>query len=764
LNLIVFVCLSVTAAHGAMVGLASAQPIQETKQASTRDRTSTEDRAPIESDTADLQAKRTAAANELHTIDSPSTLRKGAPPGVPESDLMERRSLLQQLVQIYERHLDGLGKLALTNRRLEEIDRQNKEWNGFSDPPPYSVLMADDLRDAVRSSTLTAQGIQNRLTMTEGLVESGAQALSRLQEQARQAAEQVEGVRDSVRLEQLTWNRQLAQLRERVAAARLSMLDTAKKSTQDELAEEKQRSALLERQHRAAEENVRFTQEDFEKITGRLDADQQALASEIERASRAQSEQRHAVAAAEQALADARKSSSSTKKGSSASQQRRVAQLTETLDLQRLKYDNVNLKIDLLRQLVDGVRQERHIWERRFASAQGTISLGEDRDAIAKLASIRKSVQSWREYAFQQLTMVSKQVSELTERLEQTPAPQNADHLRSLVAAWHHRETLYRPVLQRTDALLSLIDHRQADFERRQGTLPLSDRAREWEASVSAALRNLWNFELFAAEDTIEVEGKTVTGRRSITVGKVLKALAILVGGYWLSILLARFVERKAISRFHIDPNVANIIRQWALAVLFSILVVITLMSVKIPLTAFAFLGGALAIGVGFGTQNLLKNVISGILLLMERPLRVGDVIEVDGIRGMVTTIGLRSSTIRDATGVETLIPNSTLLERNLTNWTYSSYQKRYALSITVSAGPSTRGVKDLLINLALQHGQVLKTPEPHVLLEAFKEGALVLSLQYWVEIGPAIDPAMIASDLRFMIEDKLAEAGIVRK
>jgi small-conductance mechanosensitive channel len=243
-----------------------------------------------------------------------------------------------------------------------------------------------------------------------------------------------------------------------------------------------------------------------------------------------------------------------------------------------------------------------------------------------------------------------------------------------------------------------------------------------------------------------------------------LKALAILVGGYWASILLARFVERKAIDRFHIDPNVANIIRQWALAFLFSILVVITLMSVKIPLTAFAFLGGALAIGVGFGTQNLLKNVISGMLLLMERPLRVGDVIEVDGIRGMVTTIGLRSSTIRDATGVETLIPNSTLLERNLTNWTYSSYQKRYALSLTVSAGPAARGMKDLLVDVALQHGQVLKTPEPHVLLQDFKEGALVFALQYWIEIGPAIDPAMIASDLRFMIEARLGEAGIVRK
>ena len=213
---------------------------------------------------------------------------------------------------------------------------------------------------------------------------------------------------------------------------------------------------------------------------------------------------------------------------------------------------------------------------------------------------------------------------------------------------------------------------------------------------------NIWNVELFTAEDTIEVDGKSVTGRRSVTVGKVLTALAILIFGYWCAVVLARS-RKTSHHATQVDPNVANIIRQWALAFLFLVLVSITLTFVKIPITAFAFLGGALAIGVGFGTQNLLKNVISGLLLLMERPLRVGDVIEVDGIRGMVTTIGLRSSTIRDINGVETLIPNSNLLERNLTNWTYSSFRKRYSLRIAVATGSDARRVKEKLCDLAGQ-------------------------------------------------------------
>ncbi|MEX5218934.1 MAG: mechanosensitive ion channel [Nitrospira sp.] len=713
---------------------------------------------------ADFQAKREQAATELAQIDRPSTLRKGAPPGVSESELLERRSLLQQLVQTYDRHLDQLGKLAQAQQRARDIERQSKEWEGFPEPPPYSLLMVDDLRNAIRSMTFTAQGIESRLSMIERLIETTGRTLSKSQEQSRQAAERLEGVRDPVQLEQLTWAHELAKLRERAAAAQASMLDTSRKELHEELTEAHRRRAFLDRQRQTAERDIQFTQQDLDKITARLDEEHKALTSEIEQAVLRQSVQRRAVAAAEQEVSSAHRALSSSKKRPARPGEGRLASLNDALEVQRLRYDNINLNIDLLRQLLDSVRQERRIWEMRFASLHGTVPIPEEREALNKLTGTAKLIQGWREYGFQQLSMVAGQINELTGRMEEQPARSNPKHLQDMIGALRHREDLYRRVLQQTDSLLQLIDHREAEFKQRRHARPLSERLREWGTSAATSMHNVWNIELFSAEDTIEVDGKTITGRRSITIGKVLKALSILLGGYWISIILARFAERKAITRFHVDPNVANIIRQWALAFLFTLLVIITLMSVKIPLTAFAFLGGALAIGVGFGTQNLLKNVISGILLLVERPLRVGDVIEVDGIRGTVTTIGLRSSTIRDGTGVETLIPNSNLLERNLTNWTYSSYRKRYSLQLTVVEGPASRRVKDLLVELALRHGRILKEPEPYVLLEEFKDGALVFSLQYWIEIGPAVDPASVASDLRFMIESSFTDQGIARK
>jgi small-conductance mechanosensitive channel len=711
---------------------------------------------------ADLQSKRAAAEKELNQIDSPETMRKGAPSDKSDVRVIERRSLLQQLVQIYEQHLDALKNLEQMRQRVRQAERQSKEWDGSHKPPPSPVLKVDELRDSARSKRLTAQGIQTRLSMAESLADDTQRNLKASQERVRQLSERLEGVEDPAKREALTWDRDLAQLHERVEAARAGMLEADKAQMKEELTEARHRTALLDRQLSVAEQQVEFTQQEYDKIKKRLDDERQALMSEMDRAVAEQSRQRQAVAAEEGKLAAANAAAPASQSGRPKSD--RLSRLTDLVEVKRLQFDNADLRVDLLRQMLNGLGQERHLWEVRFATAQGTLSVAEEREASSKLASAAKQIQEWKEYGLQQLVMVGSQISDVDQRLAEVSDSAGSQHLNDMLSAYREREDLYRRMLQRADSLLSLMENRQAEFDQREQARSMVARLKEWGASALLLLSTTWNVELFTAEDTVEVDGKTITGRRSVTVGKVLTAIAILMVGYWLARMLARFAERQAITRLQVDPNVANIIRQWALAVLFLLLVIATLMSVKIPITAFAFLGGALAIGVGFGTQNLLKNVISGLLLLMERPLRVGDVIEVDSIKGMVTTIGLRSSTIRDVNGVETLIPNSNLLERNLTNWTYSSYRKRYSLRIAVATGSDARGVKDKLVELAGRHGLILKDPEPYVLFEDFSEHALVFTMHYWIEIGPNVDPATVASDLRFMIESSFAEAGIARK
>ena len=111
----------------------------------------------------------------------------------------------------------------------------------------------------------------------------------------------------------------------------------------------------------------------------------------------------------------------------------------------------------------------------------------------------------------------------------------------------------------------------------------------------------------------------------------------------------------------------------------------LTLNLARIPLSVFAFLGGALAIGVGFGTQTIIKNFISGMILLVERRVQIGDTIEIDGVSGAVTAVDLRSSTVRSGDGQDTLVPNSVLLEHKVTNWTL--YDRKVRRSVQSGRG-----------------------------------------------------------------------------
>ena len=231
--------------------------------------------------------------------------------------------------------------------------------------------------------------------------------------------------------------------------------------------------------------------------------------------------------------------------------------------------------------------------------------------------------------------------------------------------------------------------------------------------------------------------------------------------GYWLSRFVVRRIERRAVSAGRATPQGAALVRTWILFVVAAILGLVALVSASIPLTAFAFLGGALAIAAGFGLQTLLKNLVSGVMLLIERPLRLGDLVEVDGIRGRVTEIGIRASTIRSADGIESMIPNSRFLEGNMTNWTYSSPQARQTISIGVAYGSPLRKVAGILAGLLERHRNVLKEPTPQVYVEEYADNSINFSLTYWVEMSEMGDTRRVKSDLLLMIDEAFTEAGI---
>jgi small-conductance mechanosensitive channel len=194
---------------------------------------------------------------------------------------------------------------------------------------------------------------------------------------------------------------------------------------------------------------------------------------------------------------------------------------------------------------------------------------------------------------------------------------------------------------------------------------------------------------------------------------------------------------------------------------LLAMFTVISLNVLQVPITAFSFLGGALAIGAGFGSQNLVNNFISGLILLVERPVRVGDVIDLDGTTGTVSHIGARSTKIATGVNHDLIVPNSKLLETSVVNWTLSDDVVACNVTVGVAYGTPPREVERLLLRAAHQHANVLKEPAPDVILADLGAEVLQFKLRAWTNLRQT-RRVQVESDLRFAIEELCSARGIV--
>lgn len=318
-----------------------------------------------------------------------------------------------------------------------------------------------------------------------------------------------------------------------------------------------------------------------------------------------------------------------------------------------------------------------------------------------------------------------------------------------LEAAAESKGHLARELAEKMTRSLAIVD-RMVDAERgRLGERALRERLSDGITGSFSWVPVLWNREVM------------VVGDVGVTLGKVITALFFFSVGLWVAVAASRRFEALLAGRFHYGRAQARTVKRWLLALIVLILLLISLHLVNIPLTAFAFLGGALAIGVGFGTKTLIQNLISGLMVLGERKIRVGDTIEVRGMLGEVSSIDLRSTTVRAFDGVESVLPNSFLIEEQVVNWTHSDKEKRRTVVVGVAYGTSTRLVADVLLDCARRHGKVLAKPAPDVLFTDFGDSSLDFELRFWVDMGSGASGPAVESDLRHMIAKAFEEAGI---
>ncbi|MBM70001.1 MAG: mechanosensitive ion channel protein [Haliea sp.] len=252
-----------------------------------------------------------------------------------------------------------------------------------------------------------------------------------------------------------------------------------------------------------------------------------------------------------------------------------------------------------------------------------------------------------------------------------------------------------------------------------------------------------------------------VFGDVAITLAQVLTVLALLVGGIFFVLWSGRFLRSRMLKR-NLDPNVVQLAFRAYLILGMAIVGMSTLDLLSVPLAAFAFVSGAVAIGFGFGAQNIINNFISGWILMWERPIKIGDFLELGDVRGTVESINTRSTRIRRVDGVHLLIPNSQLLENTVTNWTLVDDLVRTAVRVGVAYDSDVRLTETLMYRVAEKHPNVLKTPEPMVIFDNFGDSSLEFELNFWVHSTAERGLRMIRSDLRFQIDALFREHGLV--
>jgi potassium efflux system protein len=237
--------------------------------------------------------------------------------------------------------------------------------------------------------------------------------------------------------------------------------------------------------------------------------------------------------------------------------------------------------------------------------------------------------------------------------------------------------------------------------------------------------------------------------------------LLLIFVGHVVARRLSIWLGGSVLKRVGLPPATAAPLQKMAYYAMFAVFAISSLNSVGLSLDALTFLGGALAIGIGFGSQNVMNNFISGLILIIERPIRVGDVIQIDSHSGKVSEIGARSTRITTGSNLEVIIPNSTFLQGNVVNWTLSDDVVSSKVTVGVAFGSPAREVARLLKQAAEEHDKILKSPGPGVSFTDFAADSMQFELSFWLKMSQA-DRGKVESDLRFKIDELFADRGIV--
>lgn len=684
----------------------------------------------------DLEAKRKEIGDELRvaqrTLDAAKEV--SGENATPPEKLQREVELLKQLDAIVGQHetaktreTDLQAKLAKLQGQLDTVRSA-----GPQESKPYSFLLLDHLRDELATRQAGTEIGEAAVADAKKALLRAKEDLESKQQALRRVMSEFQAATDADAKAQLAAAVKLAEAEELVAAATVAL--KKQERANEKLSQEIQTMHidLLTDKVSWISKAVVFTQSDLQDQLVTLDKRESDLKALLRTANSHLSYAEREWSRARQELDMATESNAA------------LAQQVEARQLARQQHQQDEL---LLNARLQHIGEDRELWNQRFKVITATATpdelitwADETRGLVLQLEG-EKRLQQMR------IDEIRRDVASKENKL-QTAGDTLGDAKRWVES---QRDNLSQTIQIHDAAIVSI-----------EATLQLANKLigeieddvqgwslLEWVVGAWHYVSKAWNAELTTVDDN------------PLTVGKITVGIILVFVGFIVARMLSRILGGRLHDRLRINKNSAATFQSLSFYTMVVLFTLMALRFVNVPLTMFSFLAGAIAIGVGFGSQNILNNFISGLILLAERPIRVGDLIQLGSLYGTVEHIGTRSSRVRTANNMEIIIPNSSFLENNVQNLTLGDNKIRTCVTVGLAYGSPTRDAARLLKRAAQEHGLVLNTPEPFVWFVAFGDNALNFELHFWVEVRNLSDRNRVESDMRFKIDHLFREAGI---
>ncbi|WP_295451801.1 mechanosensitive ion channel domain-containing protein [uncultured Thiodictyon sp.] len=659
-----------------------------------------------------------------------------------EQALQERVNLLQARVQVGRRHLKIVDEAQAVREEKTQLQEEFNSWTGFATPPPYPLDVVEALGRQLKARQAATQTDELRRSSFAYAQARTVAQLASDQKAFRQTLEALESAGTDEVKQDARKKHALRQIALSLSAEGVAFVQSSEQALTEKLGLDRLREEFIRKKLTVALPQVQLTPGEVQTKLDALGQELRGVNDDLTKTSAAEalaSRQLESV----RARLEGQKETGGVDPLLTLEQQLIQAQR----DAVHATLDDVNLHIGYLQlqQIAWRDRLELHQhWD--FAKARTQLA-----DLAAVLPTLEQGIASL------ELARTASDGFEVEPRFAIAELAASRD---ALVSAMNERRVQLGQTLRSALQLRDFLTLWQDEIKVRVGETGAAAEARGWTDVVVEYLQRLWSFELLSIEDTLVVDGERVSEKRPVTIGKVSEALLILTVGLLLASGLARVISRILLP-FGAEKWRRRLLIQKLLRVGMTLaVVVLALVTVKIPLAVFAFLGGAIALGIGFGAKNLLNNFISGFIILGEGTIRVGDRIEIEGTQGIVARIGERSTRVRRLDGVDMLIPNSHFLENRVTNMTLADQRARVTIAVGVAYGSPTRQVHALLLEIAKSHPLVVADPVPAVVFEDFGDSALIFRVYVWIDFGAQDDYRAVVTELRHTISERFAQEG----